>query len=247
MRSEEPEVRSQETGGGGRERETGGRREGVLYRFSLWVAPLLFRLLSFFLFATCRVERRGYEHFTRFAEAGTPFIVSFWHYGVIYIVHQARTIPYVAMVSASKDGEYVSRILRSKGFSTVRGSRNKGAVGALKGLVKEMAAGKTAVLVADGSQGPARRVQAGTILLAARTGAPIVPLGWAADRYKCFRSWDRTAIPLPFARVVMWYGEPISVPGDLKGAALEEYRLRLERSLNDLYEKSWREFGRQEH
>ncbi|MEW6289636.1 MAG: lysophospholipid acyltransferase family protein [Thermodesulfobacteriota bacterium] len=240
-------MRSEGSGDGSREAEAGNGQGGLFYRFTLWAVPLFFRLLSFALFATCRVQRRGHEHFSGFAGAGTPFIVSFWHYGVIYIVYQARAIPYVAMVSASKDGEYVSRILQSKGFATVRGSRNKGAVSALKGLMKEMARGKTAVLVADGSQGPARQAQAGTILLASKTGAPIVPVGWAADRYKTFRSWDRTAIPLPFARVVLWYGEPILVPRELQSVELEAYRLRLEQALNELYEKSWREFGREEH
>jgi lysophospholipid acyltransferase (LPLAT)-like uncharacterized protein len=239
-RSQDSEDRSRGTGGS-------GQNKGLFYRFSLWAVPLFFRLLSSLLFSTCRVQRRGYEHFTRLAGAGSPFIVSFWHYGVIYIVYHARKIPYVAMVSASKDGEYVSRILQSKGFATVRGSRNKGAVGALKALMKEMAQGKTAVLVADGSQGPARKAQAGTLLLASKTGAPIVPVGWAADRYKSFRSWDRTAIPLPFSKVVLWFGEPISVPRGLQSVELEEYRLKLEQALNDLYEKSWREFGRKEH
>jgi len=240
-------VKSEESGDSSRKTGAGNGREGLFYRFSLWIVPLFFRLLSFVLFATCRVQRRGHEHFTGFAGAGTPFIVSFWHYGVIYIVYQARDIPYVAMVSASRDGEYVSRILQSKGFATVRGSRSRGAVSALKGLMKEMARGKTAVLVADGSQGPARQAQAGTILLASRTGAPIVPVGWAADRCKTFRSWDRTAIPLPFARVVLWYGEPILVPRELQSEELEEYRLRLEQALNALYEKSWGEFGRKQH
>lgn len=240
-------MKREASGDGSREAGAGHGQGGLFYRFSLWVVPLLFRLLSFVLFATCRVQQRGHEHFTRLAGSGLPFIVSFWHYGVIYIVYQARKIPYVAMVSASRDGEYVSRILQSKGFATVRGSRNRGAIGALKGLMKEMAQGKSAVLVADGSQGPARKAQAGTILLASRTGAPILPVGWAADRYKSFRSWDRTAIPLPFSRVVLWFGEPISVPRELHSVELEEYRLRLEQALNDLYEKSWGEFGRKEH
>jgi len=240
-------VRSRESGDRSKEPEVGGQKEGLFYRFSLWAVPLFFRLLSFVLFSTCRVQWRDQEHFTKLTGAGSPFIVSFWHYGVIYIVYHARKIPYVAMVSASKDGEYVSRILQSKGFATVRGSRNKGAIGALKGLMKEMAQGKSAVLVADGSQGPARKAQAGTILLASKAGAPILPVGWAADRYKTFRSWDRTAIPLPFARVVLWFGEPIYVPGKLQSAELEEYRIRLEQALNDLYEKSWQEFGRKEH
>ncbi|MFH1215852.1 MAG: lysophospholipid acyltransferase family protein [Pseudomonadota bacterium] len=222
-------------------------KTGLLHRFSLWVAPLVFRLVSFLLFATCRVTRRGHEHFRQLIGSGKPFIVSFWHYGVIYIVYHARDLPYVAMVSASKDGEYVARILEGKGFSTVRGSRNKGAIGALKGLMREMGKGKTAVLVADGSQGPARKAQAGTILLAARTGAMILPVGWSASRYKTFRSWDRTAIPLPFSRVVLCYGRPFSVAAELDSPGLEKYRRKLEQELEAVYEKSWGEFGRKEH
>lgn len=176
-----------------------------------------------------------------------PFIVTFWHYGVIYIVYQASSLPYVAMVSASKDGEYVSRILEKKGFKTVRGSRNKGAIGALKGLIREVRKGRVAVLVADGSQGPARKAQAGTVLLAGRTGVPVLPLGWAASRYKTFRSWDRTALPLPFSKVVLHYGEAFDVPKGIEDDEIEKYRLKLETALEEIYRKSWGEFGKKEH
>ncbi len=233
--------------GKGQRSEKKERKKSLLYRFSLWAVPLFFRLLSFVLFATCRVQHQGRVHFDGLAKAKKPFIVSFWHYGVIYIVYQARGIPYVAMVSASRDGEYVSRILQSKGFATVRGSRNKGAIGAMKGLLREMKHGKTAVLVADGSQGPARKAQSGSILLAARTGASILPVGWAADRYKTFRSWDRTALPLPFARVIVRYGEPVHVPQGISGDEVEKYRLQLEQALDEIYEKTWAEFGKEGH
>lgn len=232
-----------------RKQESGepASRGGILRRLSLWAAPLLFRAVSFALFSTCRVTRHGEEHFRQLVASGRPFIASFWHYGVIYVVYQARDVPYVAMVSASKDGEYVARILEGKGFATVRGSRNRGAVSALKGLMREMATGKTAVLVADGSQGPPRKAQAGTILLASKAGAQVLPVAWSAAHYKTFRSWDRTAIPLPFSRVALCYGKPFSVPADLDSAGLEEYRLKLERELDALYEKAWAEFGLQEH
>ena len=233
--------------GRGQKKEETTEKGSIMYRLSLWAVPLFFRFLSVLLFATCRVEHQGRERFNKLADAKIPFIVSFWHYAVIYIVYQARGLPYVAMVSASKDGEYVSRILQSKGFSTVRGSRNKGAISALKGLIREMRKGKTAVLVADGSQGPARKAQSGSILLAARTGAPILPVAWAAGSYKTFRSWDRTALPMPFSRVVICYGEPIEVPKGAGAEEVEKYRLRLEQDLDNVYEKAWGQFGRKEH
>jgi lysophospholipid acyltransferase (LPLAT)-like uncharacterized protein len=227
-----------------KDREQNG---SILYRFSLWAVPLFFRFLSVILFATCRVERRGYDNFLQFADSASPFIAAFWHYGVIYIVHQARDLPYVAMVSPSKDGEYISRILQSKGFATVRGSRSKGGIGALKGLIRQIKNGKTGVLVADGSQGPAREAQPGAVMLASYTGVPIVPLGWAASHYWTFRSWDKTALPKPFSRIVMLYGEPLHVPKGVGPQQLEEYRLELEKRLNGLYEKGWAKFGKKEH
>lgn len=223
------------------------QKESLLYRFSLWLVPLFFRFLSVILFSTCRVKRRGYEHFLQFADSASPFIAAFWHYGVIYIVHQARGLPYVAMVSPSKDGEYISRILQSKGFATVRGSRSKGGIGALKGLIRQIKKGKTGVLVADGSQGPAREAQPGAVMLARHTGVPVVPLGWAASHYWTFRSWDKTALPKPFSRIEITYGEPLYVPQNADAAQLEKYRLELEKRLNELYEKGWAKFGRKEH
>lgn len=223
------------------------QKGSLLYRFSLWAVPLFFRLLSFLLFSTCRVELFGYEHYKAFAESRTPFIVSFWHYGVIYFTHQAENLPYVGMVSPSKDGEYIARILQSKGYIPVRGSRSTGGIGAMKGLIRHIRQGRVGVLVADGSQGPARIVQAGAILLASRTGVPIIPKGWAASNYWTFRSWDKTAIPKPFSRVEIMSGEPLYVPRDADAEKIEEYRLKLEERLNELYEKGWEKFGKKEH
>ena len=229
------------------QREGKGQQRSLLYRVTLWVIPVVFRFVSFVFFTTCRLERRNYKYFKQLADSGSPFIVAFWHYGVIYTVYQARGLPYVAMVSPSRDGEYISRILHSKGFATVRGSRSKGGIGALKGLVREIRKGKTGVLVADGSQGPARKAQPGAILLASYTGVPILPLGWAASRYKTFRSWDKTALPMPFSKIIMLYGEPFYVPKNSDADQIEEYRLELEKRLNELYEKGWAEFGKKEH
>ena len=219
----------------------------VMYRLSLWAAPYFFRLLSFVLFSTCRVEHHGYHNFSKLTDSGKPFIVAFWHYAVIYVVHQAKRLPYVAMVSASKDGEYIARILQSKGYTTVRGSRNTGGIGALKGLIRHIRKGKIGVLVADGSQGPARKAQPGSVLLASRTGVPVLPAGWAASNYWTFRSWDKTVLPKPFSRIAIMYGEPLYVAGDADSTQIEVARVELENRLNDLYEKGWAIFGKKEH
>jgi len=224
-------------------------RKKLLYRLSLAVGPVIFGLLTRLLFATCRITWVGREHLQRLDREKRPLIAAFWHYGVFLILHLSRgKRKWVAMVSSSKDGEYVARIVESFGFETVRGSRNRGGIGALKGLVKAVKErGLSAAIVADGSQGPPLLAQPGAVLLASHSGAAVVPVGWAADRYWSFRSWDRTVLPKPFARVLVEVGEPLVVPGGLDSAGLEQYRQELGRRLQAIYLRTWAGFGREGH
>lgn len=219
-----------------------------LARASLVLAPPLYRLITNLLFATCRHEQHGDEHYQRLLASGQPFIVCFWHYSLALSIHHNSEEDWVAMVSASSDAEYVSRILQGMGFITVRGSRGKGGLSALKemmAVIKEQ--GRKAAIVADGSQGPPLKVQAGVILLASKTGIPIVPFAGGANRYWAFRSWDRTILPKPFARVSAYFDTPMLVPANIKAQELEHYRLQLENQMLTLYRKAWGLFGISDH
>ncbi|MCF6289961.1 MAG: lysophospholipid acyltransferase family protein [Desulfobacterales bacterium] len=219
-----------------------------LYKASLAVAPPLFSAIIRTLFLTCRTEVFGNEHRQRCRAAG-PYIVAFWHYGTYYNILQDQDEAMVGMVSNSRDGEYMARFLERNGFTTVRGSRgrDKGGLKALLKMVLEVKQGKVGVIVADGSQGPVRVVQPGAIILAGRTGAPVLPMAWAANRYHAFGTWDRSILPLPFARIALGYGEPLYVEPGIRGKALEQKRLELEKRLNDLYTGLWQRFGRKGH
>lgn len=224
-------------------------RKKLLYRLSLTLGPPLFKLLTGLLFATCRITWVGREHLDRLDREKKPLIAAFWHYGVFLILHLSRgKRKWVAMVSSSKDGEYVARIVESYGFETVRGSRNRGGIGALKGMVKAVRERSlSAAIVADGSQGPSLVAQPGAVLLASYSGTVVLPVGWAADRYWVFRSWDRTVLPKPFARMVVEIGEPLAVPGGLSSEGLEDWRLDLDRRLRAIYRRTWARFGREGH
>lgn len=221
--------------------------DGILYRVSLKVVPAAIWLVSKLWFATCRVREHGRERRQSVTGGNKQVIATFWHYSLLVVFQLAREFSGVAMVSSSRDGEYIARFARLCGFSAVRGSRNKQGVQALKELLKSCKEGRNTALVADGSQGPARVAQPGSILLASRAGIPILPVAWSASRYITIRSWDRTAFPKPFATVDFVYGEPIEVPPGLKSEGIEEYRLLLENRLNALYEEMWAIHGKKEH
>jgi lysophospholipid acyltransferase (LPLAT)-like uncharacterized protein len=223
-------------------------KNDLVYKLGLALVPPVYQLTTALLFKTCRLEETGTEFLDRCEKKG-PYIAVFWHYGIYYTIHSSKGRSWAAMVSASKDGEYVARLLERMGYETVRGSRGKDKEGvkALREMTASLQKGRRAAIVADGSQGPPRVLQPGALILASRTGVPILPLAWAADRYYTFRSWDRSIVPLPFATIRMCYGEPLTVPQRLRGEEFEAQRLGLENQLNDLYEKAWARFGRREH
>lgn len=221
--------------------------EGKVNALLLRLVPPLVAWLMRIWFATCRVTLHNPENCFTAEEKDKTGIASFWHYSIVYILYHMRNYSATAMVSASRDGEYLARLAGAFGFETVRGSRNHKGLEGLKGMLRAIRKGSSAALVADGSQGPARIVQPGTLLLAAKTGVPIIPMVYAASSYISIHSWDKTIIPKPFSRVDFYYGEPFYVPEKVTADDLEQYRLQLEQRLNALYVRAWQRYGKTVH
>ena len=222
-------------------------REGRLNDLLLRIVPPLVAWLMRIWFGSCRVTLHNQENCFRSDEKEKKGIASFWHYTIIYILYHMRKYSATAMVSSSRDGEYLAKLAEAFGFDTVRGSRNNKGVEGLKAMLRSVRKGNSAAIVADGSQGPPRIVQPGAILLAAKTGAPIIPMIYAASRYFTIHSWDRTIIPKPFCRIDFYYGKPIFVPEKVTPENIEQYRIDLEKSLNELYTTAWGRYGKNVH
>ena len=223
-------------------------KEGsLLHRISLAVVPRLASWLIRAWFATCRITEHDAHYRQQCRENETSVVATFWHYSFLYNFYHMRKESGVAMVSASKDGEYIARLAGFFNFAAVRGSRNRKGLQAMKEMIRLIAAGRHAAVVADGSQGPPLVVQPGSILLASRTGAPVLPMLWSASRYFTFNSWDRMAIPKPFSRIDFFYGEPLFIPQGLDAEGIERYRVQLEENLLVIYKKAWALYGKTAH
>lgn len=70
----------------------------------------------------------------------------------------------------------------------------------------------------DGPKGPPRKSKPGCILAAKASGVPLIPIAFAVEWARHLRNWDRTAVPLPFSSIVLGYGEPLRIPGDVDRA-----------------------------
>ena len=211
------------------------------------IIPFLVAWLLRIWFSTCRVTVHGAENRAQAEAYEKAIIAIFWHYSLVYVFYHLRTDSAAVLVSASEDGDYIAGLAKNLNFNTVRGSRNRRGLRALKELIDCLKSGENVGIVADGSQGPPLVVQSGAILMASRTGSPILPMTWAASKYIAFRSWDRTAIPLPFSSIHFHYGEPMQVPEGLSADDIEAYRQILEVQMNTLYTHAWSRFQKQSH
>jgi len=155
----------------------------------------------------------GGEHLEACRREG-GLIYAFWHGDLLPLVYCKRGQGIVVLVSLGRDGEYIARVIHRLGFATVRGSSSRGGFRSLVELVRLGRAGRELAFSPDGPRGPRARVQPGVLIVAQRTGLPILPLAAATRPCKRLATWDRFVIPLPFARTVVAYGPPIRIPPD---------------------------------
>ena len=204
-----------------------------------WLMAGAVRLLTWglrFLYCTLRPVHVQ-QHFERCVwSGGTPVVLAFWHGRMLYFLHLYHRQRFTILVSRSRDGECVSRILQRFGVHVTRGSSSRGGAQALLEIARQVHRGYHAALTPDGPRGPRYEVQPGVVALAQQTGATILPVTYSARWKKVLRSWDCFLVPLPFSRVVVIYGEPISVPAGASPAVFQAKRQEVEVRLRQITE-----------
>jgi lysophospholipid acyltransferase (LPLAT)-like uncharacterized protein len=161
-------------------------------------------------------------------------IYAFWHGQLLYLMYRYRGSGVHTLVSQSRDGELLSRVLHHFELPTIRGSSSRGGRHGLLALVRQTRHGASVAIAPDGPRGPRHRAQAGIIGLARLAAVPIIPVAVGARWKVQFRSWDRFFLPLPCSRVVIAYGEPMLVPANADAVVMEQKRRELESALSKL-------------
>ena len=142
-----------------------------------------------------------------------PAVYAVWHEHLLPALALFRDRGIATLVSRSRDGEIVARVLASMA-DVVRGSSSAGGAAGLRGLVRAGREGRSIVLTPDGPRGPRHRVADGIVRAAALTGHPIIPVGIAVTTGVRLRSWDRFLVPAPGTTVFVSRGRPIPIPRD---------------------------------
>ena len=182
--------------------------------------PLLARPLALTLqlyWRTVRLRVTGQKNIVSLLDSGTRFIPCCWHqrqvFSLVYLRGLRRSgVNPGALVSPSKDGELVARLLQHLGVTAVRGSGRRSGALAIRDMYIAIKDQDLSPLIApDGSTGPAHEFKPGAIMLARLSGSPVVPVSFACTRGIRLGTWDRLLVPLPFSRVEIVVGEPIEL------------------------------------
>ncbi len=204
-------------------------------RFLIRAADLIFFLLIKAIGRTIRWRVEGWENWEAANANGQLPIYTFWHNQIFLGTYFFRDRRIVVMTSRSFDGEYIARFIQRFGYGATRGSSTRGAVGALVEMTRLMRAGSPAGFTMDGPKGPRHVAKNGAVLLAKKTGQPILPFAVLPERYwEAKRSWDRLQIPLPFSRALVKIAPPIYVAADIDRDGIELKRVELQQTLNDV-------------
>jgi lysophospholipid acyltransferase (LPLAT)-like uncharacterized protein len=203
-------------------------------RLTIRAADLAFYVLINLIGRTTRFEVEGWEHWEAATRNGQQAIYTFWHNRVFLATYFFRRRGIVVMTSQSFDGEYIARFIQRFGYGVSRGSSSRGAVGALVGMIKLMRQGRPAGFTIDGPRGPRYVAKMGAVLLAKKTGAPILPFTVNAARFYTAPSWDAFQVPYPFTRARLIIAPPIYVPADADETELFAKRDELQRALRAL-------------
>ncbi len=182
------------------------------------------------VYATLRWTREGQENaqavWARALRERSGAILAFWHSRVPVgptTWPQGPDKPEIrVLVSQSRDGEFITRVIAKLGFPAIRGSsikktdtaKNKGGEQAFRDMVKWVRDGGAMAITPDGPRGPVEQMQKGALALARMTGAPVLFVGVAMKPCIRLKTWDRTIIPLPFAKAAMVWDEPATMARD---------------------------------
>lgn len=201
------------------------------------------KLLIDLLFAGSRIEVQGYRPIAKLL-ASRQFIFAFWHSRILLVSYLHEGWDAAIMVSNSADGEIIARVLELQGHTAVRGSTRKGGMRALHAIAEDiMKHHRPAAVVPDGPQGPRQHVQQGVILLAKKTGYPIIPVTYSAKYLYRFNSWDRFILPYPCSPCLFKFGNPVHVPVDADMAKLQSLQNLLKNELDRITAAADRSYG----
>ena len=167
-------------------------------------------------------------------KANQNYVLAFWHGQMLLAWYCHRDKKFTALISKSKDGELLSRILKHWKYNVVRGSSSKGGDVALGIMVDYARNGDSVVLTPDGPTGPIHKMKAGAVITAKKSNIPVVFLAVGYKKKRILKSWDNFEIPKFFSDANVVYSEAFNIKPDVSFEETSSLILNYEKLLNQI-------------
>src|SRR5713226_3547679 len=191
---------------------------------------------------TLRFEVLGWRHAESVYAEKKQCIWAFWHRVIIPVAWWGRNRGVVVMNTTAFDGQWTRKVIEWLGFGTAQGSSSRGGLRGLAVMARRLEEGLDCAFTIDGPRGPRYVAKPGPVMLARKTGCPILVFHIGVDRGKTFeKTWDHFLLPMPFARTVILFAQPIYVPADATSEQLEAKHAEIQRELGRVRDiaESW--------
>jgi lysophospholipid acyltransferase (LPLAT)-like uncharacterized protein len=198
---------------------------------------------------TLRFEPLGEQQPERVYAGGRRCIFAFWHRVIIPVAWWARNRGIVVLNTTAFDGQWTRKVIEWLGFGTAQGSSTRGGLRGLAVMAKRLEEGVDCGFTIDGPRGPRYVAKPGPVMLARKSGCPILVFHIGVDRGKTFtHTWDHFLLPAPFARAVILCAPPIYVPADADADLIQAKHAEMQGELERVRDiaEGWFQFSEEE-
>lgn len=172
------------------------------------IYPLLLFGFIKALTATLKIKVIGKEHYDHLRQTNQRMIVVFWHGRLFLIISMLRAQNHAVVISSSRDGMLLARVLEKFRYRLIFGSSDRSPVKSLLSGLDHLKKGFNIGFSIDGPKGPIHKAKPGALYLAQKSNAWILPVTFSSKPAFIFHSWDRFLLPFPFAKTVFIFGKP---------------------------------------
>jgi lysophospholipid acyltransferase (LPLAT)-like uncharacterized protein len=194
--------------------------------------------LTLILCKTLKIKITNGEVVNNLFSLNKNFVLAFWHGTMIVPWYTHRNKNFAAIVSKSKDGGLLERVLKPMNYTVVRGSSHTGGSVALGILVDYAKNEKSIAITPDGPKGPPRKLKAGAVITAQRSNIPLVLLGVGYQSKNELHSWDKFQVPRFFSKVNLIYSDPIYIEKEFSYDETSKVINECETKLNKLQKEA---------
>ncbi|MFA6596508.1 MAG: lysophospholipid acyltransferase family protein [Ignavibacteriaceae bacterium] len=206
--------------------------------FLRFIGSYVLYILIQTLCKTLRIQKSGGETLQALLDEKKNFVLAFWHGTMVIPWFAHRNLKLLAIISKSKDGDLLSKILRKWKYKVVRGSSSKGGNIALEIMVDHARHECPVAITPDGPRGPNFKMKAGAVITAKKSEVPLVLVGVGYKSKTRLHSWDKFEVPFPFSKVQLFYSEPIRIDKNLSYDETSSMIVQCEEKLNELQKKA---------